>query len=368
MQSLSKMRQLPSVSGAHVIQLDALRALAIGLVWFEHWMHPVADQIGIHGSYGVWLFFTLSGYLITGILMRYHTQIMNDEMSLKSAFKMFFARRFLRIFPGFYLFLFIAWLSGQMKSESVTWHFLYLSNFYFLTQVEFSSPGHLWSLAVEEQFYLFWPFMVLALGTVRLVNPIVAGIGIALLFRVICVWQGWPLAEYVVPLAALDTLGMGALVAWLQRNNRPIPVAMRFAQVLAILSFPFVGIASEWVFKIFAPLVIGLCSSLLIELCMRRMRGLPGYLLELPFILYLGRISYGLYLYHDISAWLIPQDVFSDYVSGYYRYVAISAMVRGLLTVAIASPSWFLWERWFNRLKRHFTVRATEHEAPSGRA
>lgn len=348
--------KLLPASGQHITQLDALRALAILLVWLEHYTFPIAEALGIRGSYGVWLFFTLSGYLITGILIKYGEATRASNSSYSNALRVFFARRFLRLFPAFYLFLFIAWCAGKLTQDNALWHLFYASNFLFLIEGQFKELGHLWSLAVEEQFYLIWPFFLFSIGAARLFHPIVLGIGAAVVFRALCAHQGWALAHYVTPLGALDTLMLGALLAWYQHASLPLPTLLRVLQAAALLAFPFIGFAPVTLKIILAPLIIGLCSSLLIELCVRRVKGVAGAFIELPIFLYLGKISYGLYLYQFVPRYFLPDDPLGPYISSYYGALLATAALEATLTIVIATLSWRLLEKPMNALKKSFRL------------
>lgn len=143
---------------AYMPHLDGLRAFAVGLVIYSHWM-PGHYQFKLPwGSAGVQLFFVLSGFLITGILLRCRTSV-----ARLSALRAFYVRRILRIFPLFYCVLLLAYvLNIEPVRETVFWHLPYLSNFYFFSIGRWDGDiSHFWSLAVEEQFYLFWPAIVM---------------------------------------------------------------------------------------------------------------------------------------------------------------------------------------------------------------
>ena len=165
---MSDMATTTAPRDSYFPQLDTLRAVAIGFVLLEHWLNPFATAMGVHGGYGVWLFFTLSGYLITGILLRYRDAVEAGRSSLGEVLRVFFARRFLRILPVYYLFLLFAALAGRMSADSAPWHLAYLSNFYFWQRGEFAAMGHLWSLSVEEQFYMIWPVVIILVARLRL--------------------------------------------------------------------------------------------------------------------------------------------------------------------------------------------------------
>ena len=139
-------------------QLDALRGIAVAAVAYSHWIAP-RYQFGIRwGTAGVTLFFVLSGYLISGILLDCRTQS-DRPFALRS----FYARRFLRIFPLYDLVLLILFaVNLPPVRQTIFWHLTYLSNFYFLHHGGWHGPISIfWTLAVEEQFYLFWPAILL---------------------------------------------------------------------------------------------------------------------------------------------------------------------------------------------------------------
>lgn len=147
-------------------ELDGLRAIAVGAVLFAHFI-PVKYHVSLpFGSAGVQLFFVLSGFLITSILLR------SKDVSLRKALKNFYARRFLRIFPLYYLLLALCALTGWMSwQEDLPWHVFYLSNVYISQLGHWPSVGgHLWSLSVEEQYYLVWPLVVLLTSKPTLVR------------------------------------------------------------------------------------------------------------------------------------------------------------------------------------------------------
>jgi peptidoglycan/LPS O-acetylase OafA/YrhL len=134
-------------------RLDGVRALAVGGVLVTHFMwflEPI--QTMELGRTGVRLFFVLSGFLITRILLDYRSR-----MSVGEAARHFYWRRFLRLAPPFYLAVTVALILNLANMrEDWPWHVFYLSNFLLAARGSVEPVGHLWSLAVEEQFYLVW--------------------------------------------------------------------------------------------------------------------------------------------------------------------------------------------------------------------
>lgn len=142
----------PALSQSRATEIDFLRAYAVLAVIATHSSRVVT--VGITGYHGVLLFFVISGFLITGILL--DARATNGPT--RGILTAFYARRFLRIFPIYYAVLFVAFVLGfQNVRAEIGWLLTYLSNWYFASRGFTGPASHLWSLAVEEQFYLFWP-------------------------------------------------------------------------------------------------------------------------------------------------------------------------------------------------------------------
>jgi peptidoglycan/LPS O-acetylase OafA/YrhL len=136
-------------------QLDGLRALAVVFVLIHHFYPELPNLLGLDfGAYGVKLFFVLSGFLITGILLAMRSKLDRGKMTAAHAFRQFYARRTLRIFPVYYLVLLLALLAGNADvAEGFWWYVTYTSNIYFGIENDFTeTTAHLWMLSVEEQF------------------------------------------------------------------------------------------------------------------------------------------------------------------------------------------------------------------------
>src|SRR6187402_354046 len=164
---------------------------------------------------GVRLCFVISGFLITGILLSWRNQ------PLGLALKTFYRRRALRIFPLFYFVLAAAAVLniGPVR-DTLVWHVSYLSNFYFYLRGDWhGSVSHLWSLAVEEQFYLVWPWLLLCAPARWLRPAIVAMIAVAPVSRLLFPHP----MDSVLPTSCLDSLGLGALLALGTGNPKGLP-------------------------------------------------------------------------------------------------------------------------------------------------
>ena len=279
-------------------QLDSLRALAVTSVLIHRfWPTCVLEQAGTGiGHLGVRLFFVLSGYLITGILLRCRSSMEAGQSDAATNLRRFYIRRFLRIFPPYYALLALMVIRNfPGVRDTLWWHAGYASNFLFALEGDWK-PGdtsHFWSLAVEEQFYLVWPFLILLVPRSRLVAVVIAITVSSPLFRLIGFVAG--VNETVVVLA------LACLVA---------KTAEGFG-------------------------------------------GLTGRLLSLRPLQYVGKISYGIYLYHVFvlqAFWkLLSVAHLPPLDKGPVLFLIVTSV-----TVAMAALSWKFLEEPLNGLKRYF--------------
>src|SRR5512137_2924489 len=243
--------------GAHHPALDGMRGVAVLMVLAFHLLHVDGEGGTLErailgatrsGWAGVDLFFVLSGFLITGILL--------DARGGPGYFRAFYARRVLRIFPLYYAYLAVLFLAVpallpalDVRRETQGWLWTYLGNVLFAREGGFqASPftGHFWSLAVEEQFYLFWPFLVWLLPRRWLAAAclgLVAG-AFALRFAIHRTTFN-ATAAYVLTPARMDALAMGALVAIAAREPAWWPRVRRAAPWVLVASAA--AIAAVWV-------------------------------------------------------------------------------------------------------------------------
>jgi peptidoglycan/LPS O-acetylase OafA/YrhL len=307
----------PGEAEGYITALDGLRCIAVLIVIWEHaGSGPLIDDFGNHGIgvYGVWLFFVLSGFLITGILLRERDRVVAGRISIRSALRTFYARRFLRIFPVYYLLLLVLAIVGLVPEfrRDLIWFATYLANWVIAVRASFPvATGHLWSLAVEEQFYLIWPLLVLVAPGHRLKWWLAGTLLLGIVSRVAIGLVTRSSISVLTPTVSnFDSLAIGALLAW-HRHDHPDQVRVRVATLragaviglgLVLLNcyLSFVVQRGWRVFNLTEALSASLLGVWLVHAASANRTGFLARALELPPLVYIGKISYGVYLYHYV--------------------------------------------------------------------
>jgi peptidoglycan/LPS O-acetylase OafA/YrhL len=305
--------------------------------------------------------------LITNILLTCRFQIEDEPDHRNAGFmlRQFYVRRFLRIFPAYYALLLAIGLfamtrpTGSAWVESFKFHATYTSNFWFGLNNSFVPLGtaHFWSLAVEEQFYLFWPVIMLWLPRKWLWSAVILLIVSAPAFRCAMFFLGNGMAGYVLTPACLDALGLGALLA-LGGNLPRYQAAIR---LVGLISFVLIGVSlvlpfdsDLWTTYVRHGLIDTMWALAFVALVSKASEGFTGPMgavFTFTPIRYLGRISYGLYLYH-LPIIVVVAAVLEQL--GLSTRGLICFVVSGSISLAIAALSWHRFEEPLNRLKHLF--------------
>ncbi len=348
-------------------QLDSLRALAVFAVFITHSevknLGPVPS--GALGGLGVQLFFVLSGFLITRILLE-----CRNDYSPAHAIGRFYIRRVLRLFPIYYLTIAIfAILRNPHILEGLPWHLTYTSNIFFARRGTLDLLGaHFWTLSVEEQFYLLWPWLIVLLPSRWLPRLLFGTVLIAIGYRLICTEVGWsgPFAWALLP-PILDQFGIGAALAMYWNAARRRPWMEAFMQKGALIVLPLALLSAYTTpllprfMAVFDPLLRGVAFALIIHGAALGYAGTFGKVLEWPPLLHLGRISYGLYVYHPFCAWFVTGALrHMAHPASRYPFQHLFLFVS--LTIIVANVSWHYFEKPIASLKRKFDV-CTVHQS-----
>src|SRR5947207_10299920 len=235
------------VSEVYQPQFDGLRALAVLTVMVDHFSadvpnFPLPDWIHL-GATGVRLFLVLSGYFITASLRRARDRMDAGELSAGKTMAAFYWRRFLRIGPAYFVFAAIALLLN-LSAIRYNWAWVFTGTVNWLIAWNDQWPlaiSHLWSICVQEQFYLLWPLLILLLPRKWILSAIIAVAFAGVAFRVGCVTFSVPIiARWVLPFGSLDSLAAGAALGWWGGRLR----ASRGGWVLAWLCLSMLTVAA----------------------------------------------------------------------------------------------------------------------------
>lgn len=365
---------LPTRVHVHVAPLDGVRGMAILLVLIGHICESVSEygfysrilQAGQLGWSGVDLFFVLSGFLITGILL--------DAKGREGYFKNFYARRALRIFPLYYTAILVVlavsaivpWMQLGPK-ENPLWLFIYMTNFKI---AEFGADSfgvldHFWSLAVEEHYYLVWPSVVFLLGRRALMWVAVAAMAIAFVVRVASIGPEGEMTYfgYMATFARMDALAAGSFIALAARGPNGIAGLARWAgpgvlvfgaafvalviwRSTPLYSDPYlgtIGLSLLWA-------LFGCC--LVLSLTWKPASAIASA----PILRWFGKYSYGMYVWHPIvfilfmhTNWARSWRTGDPWLD---MGIGLSLSLAGMFIVSLAS--WHLMEKRALRLKRYF--------------
>lgn len=360
----------------HIEALDGVRAIAFIFIMlfhgFELWkdseMPPALNApYFVAGALwtGVDLFFVLSGFLITGILLRARDK--------PHGLRIFYVRRTLRIFPPYYLvlaglfclLLFTDGLDAVLRSERLS-YWTYSHNFFVAIQSwdDFRSLAHLWSLAVEEQFYLFWPLVILLLPLRHLRWITACLVVMPLLLRAAMLMAGsYYIAVYVLIFARMDALAVGALIALLAVTAEGRDMLARLAPKLLVMGVLMMGCIAVWrqgydlddavvqTLGYSANLVAA--AGLISILCFGSNVHRTTALFSMAALTWVGRRSYMGYLLH----WPVAIQV-------HHRLVAwgvepatgliINLVAMSGIALAGAELSWRFYERGWLRLRGRY--------------
>lgn len=352
----------------YIKQLDALRAIAVILVIVGH--SALHSDIGFlqrfpKGTLGVNIFFVLSGFLITRILLENKEEITRQKGDKLSLIKNFILRRSLRIFPIYYITitaLFIwdkyAWMG---LSDHAINYYTYTSNILYYINRDWDGPlSHLWTLAVEEQFYLVWPWVILFAGrrTLLWLIPLFIAVG---------TFSGYVFPDRafasVLTTSCLDAFGLGALLSWVcvyqpdwsDKFIKYSGIASLVAGIIMLVNmFGAIENVYDYINRRTLHSIISVWAIAVIVL--GSLPKLVNTVLSNKALIFIGKISYGIYLFHNLMPFVIErvfgEHVF-DFIAVAWRDEAVFVIETSLL-ILISWLSWTLIENPINNLKRFF--------------
>jgi peptidoglycan/LPS O-acetylase OafA/YrhL len=365
--------------------LDGVRGLAILAVMMVHFVgdatpqnfgERIAVKLGNYGVLGVDLFFVLSGFLITGLLL--------DSKGRPRFFRNFYARRTLRIFPLYYLTLAILFLvlpryvalpeplEEARQHQAFLW--TYTANFFIAAKASWALTyvSHFWSLAIEEHFYLFWPLVVFSVRRETLERICVAVLAFGLVERIALTVAGVSeLSISVLTPCRIDTLCVGALLAAVARREGGARMLVeRSRRALIVLGAAALA-AGGWFatthlfLAVFHPLRTTLHALFFGALTLMALRApersIVARALHWPVLRMFGRYSYGLYVYHGVISYHMivthAEARLGALLGNHSLGIAVGTVLGVSLSLAISVLSYELFEKRFLELKKYFEAR-----------
>jgi len=346
-------------------QLDGLRGIAILMVFFHH--------SGVHlshwwdwGQMGVRMFFVLTGYLITLSLWKISEKVGGDHPARELG--VFHLKRFARLLPAFYLALLFGVVVGfEDVINPLLWHLSFLTNFKIAAQGYWFGPtAHFWSLALQEQFYLLWPFAVLFLPRRWFPWFLLLVFSSGYLYRVFCLQFG--ISEFyrwIMLPGSLDTFAIGGFLAWLKKG----PGLPKLPREHPGLGFLFLLMAGLWFLNRYIrvgptnpwvdglPEVLeGIVAGYLLIGSVHGWRGVIGQILSWNPLRYIGRISYGIFVYHLLLLFFC-EPYLSRYGVGPDGAAWPWALLMLGVTILVSALSWHFIEQPTSKAANRFWER-----------
>jgi peptidoglycan/LPS O-acetylase OafA/YrhL len=381
----------PPPSGPdRIAALDGLRGMAILLVLLHNdggvsggltnlALKLYASLVTAPGWWGVQLFFALSGFLITRILL--------ESKGARGYFSRFYMRRALRIFPLYYVAVALVFFAvphttalepiTETGTRSSFWYWTYLANWIQPFGGLVPTFGHFWSLAVEEQFYLLWPALVLMVSerSLAIVCSSIAVAALVIRFSLFSIFEPTLAgsAAYHFTISRCDSLALGALVAIIARNPRMLSTALRWIWPVMVTVLVAIGVLyvrqhglepSDLPVVTFGQTLFAVLSAALVLVCATpRETGATRKLtraLSVRWLRSVGKYSYAIYIFH-VPMNRLARPIFDPILSTGGSYVRLAehlAYVIGIFACCYLAAviSWYVIEQPFLSLKRFFPL------------
>ncbi len=321
-------------------------------------------HIGItNGGFGVDVFFLISGFLITYILLK------EKERFSKINIPKFFIRRAFRIWPAYFLVIAIAPLCVKLVYFGVPHYLpnlLFYNNFHTIGTKIWEYPfAHLWSICVEEHFYLIWPFVISFINLKHLGKVFIAFLVISILSRIYFFTNNYDyLHLYLNTISRIDVLIMGSLYAlyynkygFTLQTPKLLRIGIYLAFIISYFIFHIYVYETVWSAAFKKYFYCGIIGFAMMNFLFN-----PSPLFQIPFkklFNYLGKISYGIYLFSNV---LIPIIIVRFMHKWETDSIIVYFLLNFVLTIGISALVYELYEKQFLKIKKHFEIVKTRRE------
>jgi len=349
----------------HLTGLNGIRAIAAIAVVLSHinlglggFNLPAIKSLDLAG-YGVTMFFALSGFLITYLLL-------HEKQKQEIDIQKFYLRRILRIWPLYFLYLFtsilVAYQAGISKEpipSSLGYYIFLAANIPFIFGGALPFIAHLWSIGVEEQFYLFWPWIIKNRKERTLITVIAFAL-VFLLLRLICRFieykWGNPLPYLVIQVIRFDCMAIGGLGAILFYNQNKLFEKIVYLKVVQIIAWLVIVLLAFNKFHIASVIDSDIISVITVIIIVNVCNN-PHTLISLDYNIFnfLGKISYGIYVIHPLIIFFYARFLNIFYLPVSVKYTLVYTGVV-LLTIVVAYLSYEFYEKRFIKLKDKFSI------------
>ncbi|HEY2721122.1 MAG TPA: acyltransferase [Chitinophagaceae bacterium] len=346
--------------------LDGIRGLAILLVILYHNFSFITFLN--FGWLGVDLFFVLSGFLITEILL--------ISKNAENYFKHFYLRRILRIFPLYYLVLFFFLLifpylrnfplDLRFYTQNQLWYWVYLENWVFIFKYDGKGAAlnHFWSLAVEEQYYLIWPFIILFIKNIKVLLGCCLA---ALIFIILSRWYIWRHYQLdynrLFLFTRIDGILIGSMLGIVYYRNQSLLRKYFTFLILLLAAFNFSVYLLKQdpnfpVWAIAGYTTFAAIFAMLIYECVKKENRVITLIFTNSMLRFLGKYSYGLYIFHW-PVYLLIRPLTDQLTSGFFLQgstiqLTISSLIASVAGLVTSILSYHLFEKHFLSLKKKF--------------
>jgi peptidoglycan/LPS O-acetylase OafA/YrhL len=335
----------------YIPSLDGLRAIAIILVLLTH----ANFQLGQNGIIGVHIFFALSGFLIT-------TLIIQEKTNTGSfSFRAFYLRRFLRLVPALILLLLVILLYSKIFTKGIVKESIleeiFASLFYFynimwvwVLGANSTLLAHSWSLSVEEQFYLFWPYVLLLIFPILTKRWLTSSFLLIIIFSIVA--KEVEIVGGIYKAIIHESIFFGCISAFVYYKSPTIKIRSDVTKILLLLILIVGVFPVEYISSYFRgnySIITGLITSILILGLLSNPNSFEAKLLSKPIMIFIGKISYSLYLWHvPIFKWFREYSQFEPW---------ISFILKFLISFLVSIGSWYFIESRLSAVRKNEVYR-----------